>query len=144
MQNYDQSDGGTEDEAISFTISEPPTDDNYDDEEEDDEYFNDRGTNEYGGHSFSSDHTTPELTTLLNGPQWQKPDPRQRRAVRVDYSEKKLAAAAKKPAQSVKVRFFSSFRTERKNGRFHAVELDFFCNMGTTLWHILTAAETRN
>jgi hypothetical protein len=143
MQNYDQSDGGTEDEAISSSISELPTDDDYDGEEGDDEYFDDQRRNEYGGHSFSIDHINPKLTTLLNGPQWEKPDPRKRRAARVDYSEKKLAQASAKKA--VKVRYIpSSDSAKRTYEGLRAAVMDFCCSMGASLWHTLTAAETRN
>jgi hypothetical protein len=105
MQHYDQSDGGYEDEVVSSTISEPSTDQYDDEEEEDDEFNDDRGRDTFGGHSISSDHVVPQLATLLNGPQWQQPDPRTRRAARVDYNEEKLAQARReKTQQTVKVR----------------------------------------
>jgi hypothetical protein len=102
MQNYDQSDGGTEDEVVSTTSE--PSDQDYDEGEQDDEYTDDRDRTAYGAHSFSSDQIVPKLATLLNGPQWQPPNPRTRRAARVDYNEKKLAQTpAKKAKQASKV-----------------------------------------
>jgi hypothetical protein len=103
MQHYDQSNDDYE--VVSTATSEPSIDQDYNEEEEDDEFNDDRGRSTFGDHSFSSDHLVPKLATLLNGPQWQPPDPRTRRAARVDYNEEKLAQAPSEKAQpTVKVR----------------------------------------
>ncbi|KAH6882913.1 hypothetical protein BKA58DRAFT_447577 [Alternaria rosae] len=102
MQRYcTQSDDGAEDEPVSSTTNEPGSDDdNYNRE--------DSLTEDQGQLSHSHDSTGTgvdlKLATLLNGPQWQKPNPYTRRAARVDYSLKKKPSqsAQKRPPQKIK------------------------------------------
>lgn len=103
MQRYcTQSDDGAEDEPVSSTTNEPGSDDdNYNRE--------DSLTEDQGQLSHSHDSTGTDvdlkLATLLNGPQWQKPNPYTPRAARVDYSLKKKPSqsAQKRPPQKSKV-----------------------------------------
>lgn len=103
MQRYHtQSDDGTEDEPVSSTTNEPGSDDdNYDRE---DDLTEDQGRLPYS-HDPTGTGVDLKLATLLNGPQWQKPNPYTRRAARVDYSLKKKPSqsAQKRPPRKPKV-----------------------------------------
>ena len=103
MQRYHtQSDDSAEDEPVSSTTNEPGSDDdNYDRE---DDLTEDQGHLPYS-HDSTGTGVDLKLATLLNGPQWQKPNPYTRRAARVDYSLKKKPSqsAQKRPPRKPKV-----------------------------------------
>ncbi|KAI4934454.1 hypothetical protein J4E85_002311 [Alternaria conjuncta] len=103
MQRYHtQSDDGTEYEPVSSTTNEPCSDD-ADNSSRGDDLTEDQGHLPYS-HEFTGTSVDPKLATLLNGPQWQKPNPYTRRTARVNYSLKKepSPSAQKRPPQKPK------------------------------------------
>ena len=111
MQRYHtQSDDGTEYEPVSSTTDEPCSDD-ADNSSREDDLTEDQGHLPYS-HEFTGTSVDPKLATLLNGPQWQKPNPYTRRTARVNYSLKKepSPSAQKRPPQKPKVRVQCRFQ----------------------------------
>ncbi|CAE7030569.1 hypothetical protein PTNB73_05436 [Pyrenophora teres f. teres] len=102
MQRYDQSDDGARDD-VSATAGEHDAGSDYDydyssdydydyssdydvQSQDKDDNFNDTDKETQTRFNFTTAYADPKLSTLLNGPQWQEPDPRTRRAPRVNYS----------------------------------------------------------
>lgn len=124
MQQDDQSyDGAKDDWDDASTASEDASDDDADDADDsyhgdsdrDDQYVPEAEKLPYSDCTASETRTVLQLSTLLNGPQWQLSNPGGRRAARVDYrlngfetpKEPVVAAkpiAAKKPRPKSKVR----------------------------------------
>jgi len=104
MQHHGQSDDGTRDD-VSTTTSEHDSGSAYDDgddgevEDKDDNVFNTAEETQTRFNSTSA-YVDPKLTTRLNGPQWQEPDPHTRRVPRVNYDLSKQFA---QPAAGIRV-----------------------------------------
>jgi len=114
MQHHSQSDDGTQDD-VSTTTSDHDSGSDYDNgddgegEDKDDVVFN-TAAETRTRFNFTSAYVDPKLTTLLNGPQWQEPDPRTRRAPRVNYNLSKQFA---QPATALRVPTTTRVRTSK-------------------------------
>ena len=107
-------DGAEDDPDSASTASEDASDDDvddsyHDDNEKNDEYVPEADSLAYSDCTVSGARTVLQLSTLLNGSQWQLSNPRGRRAARVDYRLKRLetpekTVAAKKPTAAKKCR----------------------------------------
>jgi len=123
MQHHGQSDDSTQDD-VSTTTSDHDSGSDYDngdddgegedrdedEEEDDDDDVFTTAEETQTRFNFTSAYVDPKLTTLLNGPQWQEPDPRTRRAPRVNYNLSKQFA---QPATAIRVPTATRVRTSK-------------------------------